>query len=650
MDIQRLLSRILLSRRSLTATSSEALQLNRGTVRRPRSAGLRALAFTCFFSLEAFAFVIGFYVLYNVMPNWKKIVSAKQTERATRLRADLTPREKSAASGSDTAITLSSSDGAFLLADATQIVEHIQNRDPGWTAERVLIAYARQAIHAQEATNCLTEVMFEDALKEARDLDREFERTGTIKGPLHGVPISFKDLYRIKGYDYSVGFTAYCGKPSEEDGELVSQVRAAGGIPFVKTNVPQTMLAFECTNPVFGRTTNPWSSGYTSGGSSGGEAALLACDGSPLGFGSDIGGSLRIPTSYCGIYAIKPGHSRASIRGSRELASGFEGVRLCMGPMGRSVDDIELACRLIFGRSTKLDIWLPPLPFKEVTIPAKLKFGYYKSDALVRASPAVQRAVQETVDALRRQGHECVEFAVPDMIEAIRIFLGLISADKFKMMFAHLGKDPKDASLLMASVAPVLPSFLRHLLAWSARTFFKDQIMSRMILNFKGRSVHDFVTLTGARDEYCQRFAKEVWDAHGFDGVICPVQAMPSVPHGAATHVGVLPATTALYNIVDHPVGIVPVTRVDKDKDQLTKTWETSGDQGSPFIYSKLYQGKQPYYDATAMHGIPVGVQIVGRHWEDEKVIKMMRVVDDALGARGFGPGSYSSSPPTKRE
>ncbi|KAG9004319.1 hypothetical protein FRB94_006798 [Tulasnella sp. JGI-2019a] len=573
------------------------------------------------------------------MSSWKKIARAKQAERTTRLHEDLTPDEK----GDYDAVH--SADYEYLQADASQIVRHIQNQDPGWTAERVLLAFARQAVRAQEVTNCLTEVMFADALQEARRLDREFTITKVIKGPLHGVPVSFKDLYKIKGYDHSVGFTVYCGDPADEDAELVAHVRAAGGIPFVKTNVPQTMLSYECANPVFGRTVNPWGTKYSSGGSSGGEAALLACDGSALGFGSDLGGSLRIPTSYCGLYSMKPGHSRASIRGLREVVSGFEGIRLCMGPMGRSVDDIELACRLIYAQSTKLDIWLPPLPYKEVKIPSKLKFGYYRSDALVRASPAVQRAVQETVDALRRQGHECVEFVVPDFIESTRIFLGLISADKFGMLFAHLGKDPKDPSLLLASIAPAVPGFLRHFVAWTARTVLKDPVMSRLTLNLRGRSVRGFVGLTAARDAYCQRFVKEVWDAHGFDGIICPVQSMPSVPHGASTHVGVLPASTMLYNIVDCPVGIVPVTRVDQDKDVLTSAWEANSDMGSPFIHSKLYEGKKPYYDATAMHGIPVGVQIVGMHWEDEKVIKMMRVVDDALGERGFGPGSYSSSP-----
>jgi Asp-tRNA(Asn)/Glu-tRNA(Gln) amidotransferase A subunit family amidase len=91
---------------------------------------------------------------------------------------------------------------------------------------------------------------------------------------------------------------------------------AAGAIPFVKTNIPQTMLAFECSNPLWGRTTNPFSSAHTCGGSSGGEAALLALSGSGLGFGSDIGGSLRIPAGFCGIYALKPGHGRISTGGA----------------------------------------------------------------------------------------------------------------------------------------------------------------------------------------------------------------------------------------------------------------------------------------------------------------------------------------------
>lgn len=97
----------------------------------------------------------------------------------------------------------------------------------------------------------------------------------------------------------------------------MAQFLAAGAVLLVKTNVPQTMFAFECCNPVWGRTTNPYNDKYTSGGSSGGEAALLSMDGSAVGIGSDIGGSLRIPAAYCGVYSLKPGSGRVSPIGAR---------------------------------------------------------------------------------------------------------------------------------------------------------------------------------------------------------------------------------------------------------------------------------------------------------------------------------------------
>ena len=117
--------------------------------------------------------------------------------------------------------------------------------------------------------------------------------------------------------------------------KLVQIVRDAGGIPFVKTNLSQCMMFFECVNPTWGRTLNPHHRDYSSGGSTGGEGALLAMDGSALGWGSDIGGSLRIPASYCGIYSFKPGFGRISslgCRGTERFLSGptSEGSR-CSG-------------------------------------------------------------------------------------------------------------------------------------------------------------------------------------------------------------------------------------------------------------------------------------------------------------------------------
>jgi Asp-tRNA(Asn)/Glu-tRNA(Gln) amidotransferase A subunit family amidase len=124
----------------------------------------------------------------------------------------------------------------------------------------------------------------------------------------------------------------------------------------MKTNLPQTMMAFECCNPLWGRTTNPWNEKYTSGGSSGGEGAILAMDGTAIGVGSDIGGSLRIPASYCGVYTLKPSVQRICDRGAKGTHNiyssvtkvlmscfagptpGFEAVKIVVGPMARYVE------------------------------------------------------------------------------------------------------------------------------------------------------------------------------------------------------------------------------------------------------------------------------------------------------------------------
>ena len=169
-----------------------------------------------------------------------------------------------------------------------------------------------------------------------------------------------------------------------------------------KTNIPQTLLAFESSNPLWGRTLNPWSAAHTAGGSSGGEGALLAADGAVLGVGTDIGGSIRIPSGYCGIYGFKPGHGRISFEGiagacvqvtlvflfvaililGADPNPGFETVRAVAGPMARSVADLERMARVLFGAREGGHSYFPsPIPYRDVKLPEKLRFGYYLNGA-----------------------------------------------------------------------------------------------------------------------------------------------------------------------------------------------------------------------------------------------------------------------------
>ncbi|KIM69363.1 hypothetical protein SCLCIDRAFT_102685 [Scleroderma citrinum Foug A] len=528
---------------------------------------------------------------------------------------------------------------SFTTATATEIVGRIGAGE--WTAVQVLEAYIARAAHAQSTTNCLTEVLFEDARRQAAELDNEFAKTNKLRGVLHGVPMSFKDQFDIAGYDTTIGFTTWSDKPSTENATLVNQCYAAGAIIIAKTNVPQTMLAFECSNPLWGRTLNPWNGKYTCGGSSGGEAALLAMDGSALGVGSDIGGSLRIPAAYCGIYSFKPSADRVSSHGARGCRPGFEGFRPSYGPMARSVEDCDLLCRAIFGELDRSHR-VVPVPYRPVELPQKLKFGYYSNDMLVRTSPANVRAIQETVDALKNAGHECVEFSTTLPSDAMEVFVGLVTSDGYKKMLSYLQGDPQEDSLFMTTLGAKLPDFVRNLMCWGIKTFYGDSIFPRFFNQARTKSVVEYCEIVNQRNKVADAWYKEVWGEHQFDGIIAPVQALPVIPHGACTYLSGLACATAVFNVIDSPVATIPVTRVDPSLDCLSADFKPGEGDVSALFEKYMYQnGESTAYKPQEMAGMPVGVQLVGKKWEDEKVLAMMRVVVEALGPRGFGPGSW---------
>ncbi|PPQ65493.1 hypothetical protein CVT26_000133 [Gymnopilus dilepis] len=529
----------------------------------------------------------------------------------------------------------------YLQATAPEIVTRIQQGE--WTATQVLEAYIARAAYAHAKTNCLTEIMFESARRRASELDEHFAATKQLKGPLHGIPVSIKDQFEIVGWDNTVGFSQWCNKPASRNADIIEYLLEAGAVLYVKTNVPQTMFAFECCNPVWGRTTNPYNDKYTCGGSSGGEAALLAMDGSPLGIGTDIGGSLRIPAAYCGIYSLKPGSGRISYAGAKGPVPGFDGVVTVAGPMGRSVADLELCSRALFGMPGRSHT-IPPVPFRDIQLSAKLKFGYYLSDNYIKASPACRRAVLETVEALQAAGHECVEFELPDPTIPYHLFPAITSADGYKTMLSHLGPDKKENALFLVTLGPKLPSVVRVFAAWVLETYLGDKIFAEAIRVTKSKSVTEYWKLIYQKEQYIQRFYQEIWNTQGFDSIIAPVQAIPQLPHGGCDNFSAMATATILYNMLDLPTGCLPVTRVNPSKDQLTEEWIKGPGHGSPIFEAGIYTSKKALYDPEATKGMPINIQVACKRWEEEKVLAIMTVIDNALGKeRGFGPGTWDA-------
>lgn len=156
----------------------------------------------------------------------------------------------------------------------------------------------KTAANTPNQTNCLSETLFPEALRDAKALDAHLAATGKPLGPLHGLPISLKDNFNIIGKDSTLGFTGWVNDPATYNSVMTDLLHDAGAVLYVKTNVPTAMMIAETVNNVYGRTLNPRNRLLTSGGSSGGESALIAFGGSPLGVGTDIG--ICIPPSPTG--------------------------------------------------------------------------------------------------------------------------------------------------------------------------------------------------------------------------------------------------------------------------------------------------------------------------------------------------------------
>ncbi|KAK7961788.1 amidase signature enzyme [Apiospora aurea] len=544
----------------------------------------------------------------------------KQNERAQRIR-DLTECH-----------------GPFTKFDSEVIDMPIQELvgrigDRSIQAKDVLHTYGKVALRAHEKTNCLTEIMISEAVTR---LDRIRGRPSG--GLLNGIPISLKDSIDVGGFDTTVGYSSFVGnkQPLDQDGPMVTMLKDMGAIPYVKTNLPTTLLSFESANDVWGRCTNPHNSDYSPGGSTGGEAALLALGGR-IGIGSDVAGSVRVPAHFSGIYSLRCSTGRWPKAGVKTSMPGQEGVPSVFSPMARTLDDLRyfvwavIAMKpWIYDPTTICKPWAHNYE-KMLEKKAKFRVGVMRTDGVVDPSPACRRALEQVEAALKQAGYEIVEIDPPSPYEGLVLGSQLLTADGCQMFssFFRTGEqnDPGAAQMRFLMSIPWPLKYMYYL--W-VRFIRRDDVWAGLVKNWHPKSAYENWQLVAKREAYRAKWF-DWWHKSRCDFLITPPNATPAVPHGAMKDAVSSCGYTFLFNVLDYTAGIIPVTRVDKDLDQLPPTFNINKLNG-------VAQGAYKHYDATAMHGLPVGVQIVGRRMEEEMVLVYMNKVEEALGTAKYQP------------
>ena len=425
--------------------------------------------------------------------------------------------------------------------------------------------------------HAIVEHHFDGALRAARAADERRNR-GEPLSPLDGIPFTVKDLIEVEGMVTACGYPPFARYRSREDAHVVRKLKQAGAIVLGKTNVPLLGLDYQCENPVYGRTLNPWDPERTPGGSSGGSAAAVAAGLTPFDIGSDIGGSIRIPAHYCGIYGFKPTDSRISTRGHIPEATGIlPAVRhmLSLGPLTRSMGDISLIFRQMIGEDP-LRTDVPPLSYESRSGGAStpLRIGWSDRFGEYGVSGEVRRVLFEFLSQCETQGH-LIEEIIPER-------WGI----NFETVWWAWGV------LAGAQIGCMVPWWLRQVLRVRFVTMRGGFPAGYGI--FKGAGLHlkDYIKALNVRDKVHAAVDRMFQE---YDLWVVPVSMTPAIPHTKPgrlievdgikePYLAVGTAFTVLFNLTGSPVVVMPV--------------------------------------GFSTEALPIGIQLIGRRWKDERLLE----------------------------
>ncbi|KAL4960370.1 putative general amidase GmdA [Aspergillus stella-maris] len=487
-----------------------------------------------------------------------------------------------------------------------------------WTAVEVTEAFCHRAAIAHQLVLCLHEVFFDAAIEDAKRLDAYFAEHKKPLGPLHGVPVSLKDQFHVKGVDTTMGYVGWIGRfrglendPRHQvfESELVRELRAMGAVLYCKTSVPTTLMCGETVNNIIDYTMNPKNRLLSCGGSSGGEGALIALKGSPGGFGTDIGGSVRIPAVFNGLYGIRPSSGRIPYEGAANSMDGQNTILSVIGPLAGTARSLQFLFKAVLSQQPWLhDPLVHEIPWRSeieqetralveqsAKDPSKLAFAIMKHDGIILPHPPIARAIEVVEQTLKRLGHRVIEWTPPSHQTACELASAAYNFDggaDVKYHFDISGEQPAPQVIVESG----LPQ----------------------------KTALEIAQVNVAKREY-QKAYMDYWNSTAevtgtgrpVDAVICPAAAHAAVIPTQYRHVGY----TSFLNVLDYASVVVPVTHADKSVD-IAKPREFLGE-----LDEQTYKD----YDADVYDGAPAGVQLFGRRLQEEKMLVLAEYVSAAL-------------------
>ena len=479
----------------------------------------------------------------------------------------------------------------MIFDSAHEILEKIKQREV--SSLEVLESFLAQVEKVNPKINAIVALDAERAKEKAIEADNKINLKSKL-GPLHGLPMTIKDAFEVEGIVSTGGNPAWKDNIPKRNAEAVQRLVDAGAIIFGKTNVPFLSSDLQSFNKIYGTTNNPWDLERTPGGSSGGSAAALAAGMTPLELGSDIGGSIRVPAHFCGLYGHKPSYNIISEVGHMPPPPGsiLTGNGLSVaGPLARSPEDLEIALDvLVSAQEQDSQAWKVKLPKARTKKTKELKIAVWPDEPYAEADNEITNLIKETAEDLKHAGAKVETVDLPISFEEIdKIYSLLLNplmlAGSPKETFETLAKlneslDPNDVSEL-AKVAR--GSVLKHA---------------------------DWVLVNAMRQNMRQKW-REFFNK--FDVILCPTCITPAFKHN------------------HNPVHERKLTINGKDDEYLRATlW------AGPAVSAGLPSTNVPI--GMSSNNLPISMQITGPYLEDKTCLEVAKVVRNLRGGFKIPP------------